>query len=238
MPQPSGMTFAVIPSKLDRLSLIPAANAIEPQVDEMILVESVGRREVTDPQWSPYEAALEPTLNKFNHMITYPDRDLFNISRAWNLGLEAAATRAANTNQKEWWVAVINDDATPPKNWFAAVVKSMKDYGADVGCSGSPTGHVLHHVSTTIKPYPVHDRMTGWAFVVRGSADLWFDEEMVWWFGDDDFMYRAANKGGHVRIPGFEVPNLHANGHMTPERHVQSGVDRGTFVRKNGFEPW
>lgn len=230
MPQPSGMTFAVIPSKLDRLSLASAVAAIKPQVDETILIDSSGDSVDTD--------LTATTLGHFQHRIEYSDAGLFNISKAWNMGLKAAATRAANTNQKEWWVAIINDDAVPPKNWFAAVVKAMKDYGADVGCSGSPTGHVLHYISSTPKPVPVHNRMTGWAFVVRGSADLWFDEEMAYWFSDDDFMYRAANQGGMVRIPGFDVPNLHVNGHMTPEYHVQSGLDHETFIKKWGYRAW
>lgn len=229
MPPPSDMRFAVIPSDLTRLSLTAAVGAIKDQVDELILVDS---------STETYETALALTLGKVEHLIAYPDPHPFNIAKAWNLGLQTAATRATEAGIKEWWVAVINDDATPPPQWMDAVIGGMKLSGADAGCSGSLTGHVLHHTRDTPKPYNVFDRMTGWAYVLRGSADLWLDEDLVYWFGDDDLMYRAANRGGHIRIPGYPVPNLHENGHMTPERHVQSGVDRGTFVAKNGFQPW
>jgi hypothetical protein len=82
--------------------------------------------------------------------------------------------------------------------------------------------------------------MIGYAFALRGSAGLFADEDLCWWWGDSDLDWRARGAGGvtSVHVPGLvhHDPNGYTN--RCVELSTQAGRDRETFRAKHGFLPW
>jgi GT2 family glycosyltransferase len=160
-----------------------------------------------------------------------------NLSRLWNVGLEAVAQHAAQASEAQWDVAVVNDDAVLPGGWFDACVDAMRFHGAAAACS-DPHGRITTPLLKTAPDRDLFTRMCGWAFTLRGESGLRFDERFRWWFGDSDADWRARAAGGMVVIPGYPVANTWANSTTVGALAEQAGRDRATFEAKWGFVPW
>lgn len=161
--------------------------------------------------------------------------ELPNISAMWNLGLQEA----------EWGsyaeahdVAVLNDDAVVPPGWFDAVLGGMRLGDAIAGCVDPyERGELQRLVST--EPADITRRLSGFAFILEGSAGLRADEQFRWWWGDTDLDWRARHQGGVVLVPG--VPVEHPPGGSTPPVGVLADIaaeDRERFIVKWGDAPW
>lgn len=137
-----------------------------------------------------------PYVRKGPYTIQYSEFPP-NISYMWNLGLDKAALLAKR--EDEHFVAVLNDDAIVPPDWFDRVEASMRDMGAAAGC--------VHR--------SFDERMAGYAFVLRGSAGLRCDEQFHWWYGDDDLQRQAERAGGVAFANGQDVEHRHPNGSMS-----------------------
>jgi GT2 family glycosyltransferase len=218
------VVFAVIPTRNRPDDLRDAVSAIRDQVDEVIVVDN----------------GSQPPVREGTIIIDCDD-DPPNISHLWNLGIEAGSNLATPLRPEiEWFVAVINDDCVVPPGWVDAVVSAMQATGSAAGCSD------VHGVLTS--PYhkvnmlagDLSRRLCGFAFVLRGSSGLRFDESLQWWYSDDDMDWRAQQSGGVVIVPGFKVEHRWPNAQMNarPELSEQAGVDRATFVAKWGRQPW
>lgn len=162
-----------------------------------------------------------------------------NISHLWNLGLNYVDSRARGTG---YFVAVLNDDLRIPPGTLEGLAEALDDTGAAVAF---PDVHGLLRPGQTdvrTKPGPVNlfTRMTGFCFMLRGSIGLRADEELVWWYGDDDLEWRAAERGGTVRVGGVTVEHLSPNGSVATDVGLaeQTVLDRATFVAKWGNPPW
>jgi hypothetical protein len=96
---------------------------------------------------------------------------------------------------------------------------------------------ILH---TQAAPVPLSQRITGYAFMLRGEAGLRADESLVWWAGDDDLGLQAQAAGGALLVPGIPVehraPDVQTN--ASPVLTAQAGRDMDTFVAKWGVRPW
>jgi hypothetical protein len=221
------MRLAVITTKGTRQSLLACYTAIATQVDDVFIVHN-GMTTEGVSQMREAGAIVMPYLY---------DWDRFNLSRAWTQGIRSAQAVARGRGFKDWFTAVLNDDAIVPDGWMDAVSQRMMIDGAAAGSSGChyPGGSL--RLSTPIMHV---DTMRGWAFILRGPVGLMPDPRFVWWYGDNDLACQAAKAGGLVRIPGYEVPNLQENQSMVQDAWLmeQAGEDRQRFEAKWGFLPW
>jgi hypothetical protein len=164
--------------------------------------------------------------------------DAPNISRWWNTGLDLAAQHAAWLGDAQWNVLVVNDDVICPATLVETLAAAMRSTTAVLAypdqCGGRE--QILH---TVAEPVPLSQRITGYAFMLRGEAGLRADESMAWWFGDDSLDWEAREKGGALLVPGIPVQHLAPNEltNARPELLAQAGRDRETFIAKWGRAP-
>lgn len=210
-------TWAVVPSN-GRPFLRECLDALAPQVDGIVVVNN---GESGFPSGGFVEAV--------------PDHGTgMNISRWWNIGIEAVYAKGLG----EWNTLIVNDDVVVPMGFVETLSSRMRACTAAVAY---PNQHDGHHAFWR-EPGPVNLfwRLTGYCFMLRGEIDLRLDEQLVWWYGDDDLDWRARTQGGSLLIPGCPVQHRAPNGSMLehPELNVQAGKDRETFIRKWGQAPW
>lgn len=221
--------FTVVPTNR-RPCVLKALGAIAPQVDKVIVIETLGSI-APDPVHSNDIRAHAPGVSIF-----VDDKPGMSVSRWWNKGLGLAQHFAQRAGLEKWEVAVLNDDVIVPEGWFDAVSHGLRHLQAVAACSGGLLPKPILHT----KPGPVNlmTRMQGFAYMLAGEWELRADETMPWWCSDDDLDWTARSLGGMVMIPGFHVDHLYPNGQMTPELHVQAGKDMETFVAKWKERPW
>lgn len=216
------MDFAVIVTAGERECLKDCLEAVRPQVDHIILIinrsglDAVGGSATCPPDDIIYESLKPP-----------------NLSRMWNLGLDRAKQVAIRADADNWYVAILNDDAIVSPSWFMECKVAMERHRA-VASSAGP----INLVYTEAGPVPVHLRMQGWAFMLRGPSDIRADERMQWWYADDDLAWRAAEAGGMAMTNAAFATNLFPNGSFTPELHDRAARDRKVFVENWGQAPW
>ena len=217
------MKLAVIPSN-GRECLNQCVAAIEPQVDHIIII-AAGDSAVL----SKFTALESLHSKKLTVHRTYVKN---NISAWWNQGFASAKSKAHR--RKEWKVAVLNDDAIVSENWFDAVACHMDVANCVTGCSG-PVTSVLRDPG----PVPLHVRMVGYAYIIRGEAEIRANEDLHWYFTDDYIDWESRKRGGMGMTEAAPpVEHLYPNGQLTPELHAQIAQDAQTFVDIYGQRPW
>lgn len=159
-----------------------------------------------------------------------------NISRWWNLGLDAIH-EVQRWIDKEYVVAVLNDDLVIPPKFVQTLAGAIVKHGAaaaypDQHGFGSDVNH------TFAGPISLYRRMIGYAFALRGSANIRADETLQWWYGDDDIDWTARSRGGSVLVGGVSVQHLTPNQTTVGALAEQTGRDRETFTAKWGRAPW
>lgn len=160
-----------------------------------------------------------------------------NLSKLWNIGLDLCQQHAYARRYERWDVAVLNDDAIIPPGWFNAVSDAMRQWECAAGStteSAARSAHIHRMPGTTA----LQQRMTGYAFVLKGEAGLRADERLAWWCGDNDLDMQARQAGGTIIIGGYPVEHLHPNQSTTGDLAAQTAVDMATFVMKWGWRPW
>lgn len=222
---------AVIPARDRHDLLADCITSVVDQVDRVIVIDNLSR-----PPIEP-----EPWHGKVG-VVTAPI-DPPNISTLWNIGLQLAANaaQAASDGQGfvEWDVAVLNSDVVVPPGWMEALSTAMRSTEAVLVYPDQHGGRqqILH---TKPEPIDLRQRITGYAYMLRGEIGLRLDESMAWWYSDDDLDWRARATGGALLVPGWPVehraPNIST--HERPELLAQTGRDRETFRQKWGRTPW
>lgn len=159
-----------------------------------------------------------------------------NISRWWNLGIEEAYEESGFAS--EWNVLVVNDDVIAPPNLVSTLNDAMRQTTA-VLASPNMSDNRYYFLDSTSWMEPV-SRVTGYAFMLRGEADMRIDESLAWWWSDTDLDMRARQNGGAVSVPGCRVEHLDPNGYTERDPFLgeQAGRDRETFISKWGSAPW
>lgn len=227
--------YAVIPTR-NRHDML--ADCIEsllagPQVTRVVVVDNGSQPPVDVSSWYPRVV-----------VVSWP-QDPPNISRLWNLGLawvEAEVQRMqrrGGLGWEEWDVLVANDDVVCPPDLVETLGKRMRVRGAAMAYPDQSGGRaeILH---TVPGPVPLSQRITGYAFMLRGETGLRADESMAWWFSDDSLDWEAREHGGSLLVPGIPVqhraPDVQTN--ARPELVEQTRRDRETFINRWGKAPW
>lgn len=208
-------TWVVVPSE-GRPCLYECLAAVRGQSDGVVLVTNRG---YTGADSGPVTVVKDAD----------PDR---NISRWWNIGLDAVARRCAHREIPRWNVVVINDDTVMAPGSVETLVSGLRRYpGAQLAFCG-PKERLL--------TAPGPDRITGWCFAVRGEGGLRADESLKWWAGDNSLDWSARAAGGSVIVPDVEHTHLYPNGYTVANRQLseQAGRDMELFVQKWGRPAW
>lgn len=133
-----------------------------------------------------------------------------NISRWWNVGLNYVYSQPDAEI-----VLVLNDDATLPEGWLEAVIESIH----------------AGHTGVSTDRAPGRNTIAGYAFALDAKAKILADENLVWWFGDDDIQRQCEALGGFgiINVDGV----LNKYGDTTYARFEQQiQLDRAYYQRK------
>jgi len=164
-----------------------------------------------------------------------------NIQKWWNAGLDYIKSSAEFKKIDKYHVAILNSDLL--------IERSDLDLLQDaLTVSGTVISHQDHsnelHVGETDIKYKIGDtpwryKITGYCFVIDGDLDLRFDERFSWWYGEDDFEWRARQSGGVVRVGGVNVCNVDLDGSIRDNQSLVPFLlkDQEAFVEKWGTVP-
>ena len=218
---------AVIPTRNRHDLLTECVGSIVDQVDRVIIIDNLSDPPVDVDQWHGKVGAVRLPL------------DPPNISTFWNTGIALADASAHRIGATHWDIAVLNSDVVVPPCWVDSLSHAMRDTPAVLAYPDQHGGRqqLLH---TKAAPIDLRQRITGFAYLLRGEAGLRLDETLAWWYGDDDLDWRAREQGGALLVPGLAVDHRCPNGSMyeRPELGEQAGRDRETFAQKWGRTPW
>jgi hypothetical protein len=214
--------WAVIPSR-DRVEMLTnlVTQLVNDNVD--VIVVDTGY----DPPWDTYHGRVTVLRDTAQEP---------NISRWWNLGLDEIH-RVQQWIDTDYVVAVLNDDLVVPKGFVQQLATAIKETGAAVAYPDQH-GFGRNYLHQYVGPISLYRRMTGYAFALRGSANIRADETLQWWYGDDDIDWTARQRGGSLLVGGVSVQHLRPNETTVGPLMVQAGIDRGRFEAKWGRTPW
>lgn len=218
---------AVIPARDRHDLLADCLHSVVDQVDRVIVIDN-GSDPPIDPD--PWHGSV---------VVVSVPMDPPNISVLWNVGIELADAAAHQAGADQWDIAVLNSDVVVPARWVGTLSAAMRATPAVLAYPDQHGGtrQILH---TKAEPIDLRQRITGYAYMLRGEAGLRLDESMAWWFSDDDLCWRARESGGGLLVPGLAVEHRCPNVSTTerPELAEQAGRDRETFRKKWGRTPW
>ena len=228
--------YAVIPTHNRHEQLASLVKSLEPQCDSIIVIDNA-----SDPALSELWLKSQLVEPKKTSIFVFHDPEQPpNLSRLWNKGIDAAKLGCDVFRDQRWDVAILNDDAVVPSNWWDAVSGAMREVNA-AAASADPFGELplgRKHLWLGNAPQSVYTRLAGWAFMLRGEAGLRADERLRWWYADDLLSLQAREGGGLVHVGGVAVSNTGANSSTVGVLAEQAGRDRQTFVDITGRQPW
>jgi hypothetical protein len=207
--------------------LADCINSVIDQVDRVIVIDNLSSPAIDPDPWHGKVAVARVPI------------DPPNISTLWNVGLALADAGAHLARAEAWDIAVLNSDVTVPPGWISTLSKAMRATTAVLAYPDQHGGRrqILH---TKAEPIDLRQRITGYAFMLRGEHGQRFDEDLAWWYGDDSADWTAREQGGALLVPGIPVehrcPNISTQ--ERPELREQAGRDRETFRIKWGRTPW
>lgn len=218
---------AVIPTRNRHDLVADCINSVVDQVDRVLVIDNL-----SDPPIDP-----DPWHGKVG-TVSLPI-DPPNISTLWNVGLALADAQAHQYGAEGWDIAVLNSDVVVPAGWIERLSTAMRSTTAVLAYPDQHGGtrQILH---TKAQPIDLRQRITGYAYMLRGEAGLRLDESMKWWYSDDDLDWTARKQGGALLVPGLTVEHRCPNVSTIerPELGAQAGRDRVTFKAKWGRTPW
>lgn len=222
------------PAELRRL-----IDAIAPQCDYIVIIDNASDPPVPKFGIHEWPAGRSGKDHSCWIKVVHDAEQPPNLSRLWNVGMDMV--HGLFRDVEEYDVAVLNDDAIPPPGWWDAVSAEMRVTGAVAASSDPfdafPPGYRQYFGPGAVPS--VTNRLTGWAFILRGEWEgARFDERLRWWYGDDEISLRAREAGGLVHVGGFPVPNTGANASTVGVLAEQAGRDRAMFVAITGRQPW
>jgi glycosyltransferase involved in cell wall biosynthesis len=232
--------IGIVPTHNRPAELARLLDALAPQCHAVIVVDNASTPPVDLPRkrWGPGGPGAEH-VGMRQHVIRDEEQPP-NLSRLWNVGLDAAADYVRGGDYVGHDVAIFNDDAVVPPGWWDLVSGAMRAHptaaAAHTHTDGDPSRPAVFSDHT--KPLQIADRMCAWAFVMRGELGLRSDETMRWWYFDNWFELLARRAGGVLALPGPQVANTLANSTTVGALAEQAGRDRARFIELYGRTPW
>jgi GT2 family glycosyltransferase len=226
--------YAIIPTHNRPEMLAELVAIVSREVDAVFVIDNASDQPVSTRALR--EACEYP---RGEIVVLRDDEQPPNLSRLWNIGLDAVDEEGSDANRPEmvtWDIAVLNDDALPPTGWLTAVSNAMR---SDERKPAAACMLPLYELVLKTEPdRELHRRLDGGAFMLRGELGLRADERMRWWWGDTDLDWQARAAGGTLLVPGPPVPNRLANSTTVGELALQGGRDGEVFKEKWGYRPW
>jgi hypothetical protein len=138
------------------------------------------------------------------------DLEPVNIHRWWNRGIDVARTFGAD------YIAVLNDDLKLKNDPINKIARSMHSMKAILGY-----------------PLPYTGALPGYCWVLDIKSNIRADENLRWWYGDNDIQFKAAMQGEFIYVP-CEVEHFHPNEltHSNPDLMELTKADRKYFEEK------
>lgn len=218
---------AVIPTRNRHDLLADCINSVVDQVDSVIVLDNLSQPPIDPDPWRGKAGVVSVPM------------DPPNISTLWNVGIALADSQAHRAGAGRWDIAILNSDVVVPPGWVETLSTAMRSSTAILAYPDQHGGRqqILH---TKAEPIDLRQRITGYAYMLRGETGLRLDESMVWWASDDDLDWRAREQGGALLVPGLAVEHRCPNASMyeRPELQAQAGRDMETFEKKWGKRPW
>lgn len=223
----------VIPTRDRHRLLFDAVNSVIGQVDRVVIIDNGSEPAIQPDSWGEMGWWESGKLQVMRYTEDPP-----NISRLWNMGIDVVAQAARGAGYPEWDVIVLNSDVVVPHHWVERLSAAMRSTPAVLAYPDQFNGSqmILH---TRPQSVPLTQRITGYAYMMRGEVGLRLDETMQWWYSDDDLDWTARTRGGALLVPGLGVEHREPNGSTNARQdlQVQAGKDRITFQSKWGRTP-
>ena len=221
--------YVIIPC-LNRHNLLSdLLNAIDVDPDYVVIIDT-GSKPTLDSFFSGYGTVISEPLDSER-----------NIQKWWNMGLAYVREVAKVRGENNYHIAILNSDLSITRHDLTILQEALEASE----CSISHPDHSRELVSGEIVikteqiAVPFQYKMTGYCFVIDSNLNQDFDEELKWWYGEDDFEWRARVVNGVARVGGTFVVNLDAQGSErdNPVLRIQTGIDSSRFEKKWGSQP-
>ena len=175
------------------------------------------------------------------HILEYSRDSERNIQKWWNAGLNYIKMMASARKQLRYDVAILNSDLELDKSALYRLQKTLTETNCNVA-------HPDHSGLLELGEYiikkekgtvPFQEKLTGYCFMIRQPYSVKFNEDLKWWYGEDDFEWKARSLGGVARVGCEKVTNLDPGG---SEREIdgiarQTGLDGQLFYNIWGAWP-
>jgi hypothetical protein len=179
----------------------------------------------------------DPVVAFDGHLIHYPYDDI-NISKWWNLGLDAIASHYKPGDK--WDVLLAESDARQYDYEVDLLRRQMRKYNTVM--AGADWEHTLPYYETS--GYQRRDnsaqpvgRIPGILKVVAGETGIRHDPEYRWWLADDDYEWQHRVNGGTFLAAGMSVQHTGTQGPLTGDRLRYWEEDQVKFFNKWGGMP-
>lgn len=219
--------YAVIPTRNRHEHLLSLLRSLKGQVDIVYVIDNASDE--------PLSSLWLRTKVDVRTIVKRDDTQPPHLYKMWNDALKVIYMSAKIMHEKEFDVAIFNDDTELPVGWYDYVSQGLRQTSATIACS---TGYDGVPFLKTQRDGNIHTRMTPHAFVLRGEQHLLADETMHWWWGDTDLDWQACERGGVLHLPGYPTRNVLANSTTHGALAEQAGRDGETFALKWGGRPW
>lgn len=214
------MKWAVIPSCCRPTEL--------GQLVEALIADDV-RPVVVDTGYSPPWKSQHSRVSVLRDDVPDP-----NVSRWWNIGLDYIAIMM-DSLASEYVVGMFNDDVVIPERFVSRLAEAMFEHDVDIAYADQ-AGQGTQRYDWDHPP-GLYRRMSGYAYVLRGSSGIRGDETIKWWYGDDDVEWQARRGRGTLCVGGVTVHHLYPSSTTVGVLAEQAGRDQVTFLNKWGALP-
>jgi hypothetical protein len=227
--------YAVVPTHNRLPELTTLVRGLVGQCDGILVVDNASTPPLNQNDLYQATANLRDWAN---FRIIHDPEQPPNLSRLWNVGLDAVAKACATVGVDRWDVAIFNDDAVVPAGWWTVVSDALRSHESAVVACTPAYGPIGAPVLKTQPDGDVGSRMTPWAWVAKGELGQRSDESMRWWWFDTAWDWSARAAGGMLIVPGPTVVNSKANSSTVGVLAEQAGRDRRRFAEIYGGNPW
>jgi len=197
-------TWAVVPSKRRlRTDLLALVDSLRDQAHGVVVVDNNDERDGAVDDEIAARGFAGARLQHI-HLPGYPP----NLSRLYNAGVEVVDALMASLGTERYNVCLLNDDVVVPAGWAVSLEKALRGTPAAMAYTDRLGRSVL--ALMTAPPPDFSHTATLWACMLRGELKLRYDEQFVWWYGDNDIDLRCRlDHGGTIAVPGPMPDHTH-----------------------------